>query len=448
MKHPRTTKQFLIIAPALALGLTLASCSSTPAVEQIEADGPISIDFWYSVTGPAADVLVEQVAAFNDSNDYDITVEAIFQGDYAETAAKLTNAVQSGDTPVLLQGGDTFSAFLQDSGLATAPAETPTFDGEPIDIDGIVPATANYYTFDSELWALPLMVSQPAIFFDRNVLESAGIDAESAPEDFDELFTWADEIHAATGAPGLVFQQNEWWNEQFTAAAGREYCTPGNGLGAEPATAFDYVTDDLVDLWTHYQSSLASGAIANVGSDGAAAQNLFSSGGAPMLLASSASLGTTSAAAAFDIEALPLPISSDEGGAVPGGSAVWILGEGHEDNEQAAALEFARYMTSAATQRTFFEASGYLPSSTAAVEDLQSDGDLSQPQEVLLEQLTSTPSTSAAGGCHNGAFGQSRADVRSAIQSIAGGSDVREALEAAQSKGDSTIADYNERVGQ
>lgn len=448
MNHPRTTKQFLIIAPALALGLTLASCSSTPAVEQVEADGPISIDFWYSVTGPAADVLVEQVAAFNDSNDYDITVEAIFQGDYAETAAKLTNAVQSGDTPVLLQGGDTFSAFLHDSGLATAPAETPTFDGEPIDVDGIVPATANYYTFDSELWALPLMVSQPAIFFDRSVLEGAGIDAESTPEDFDELFTWADEIHAATGAPGLVFQQNEWWNEQFTAAAGREYCTPGNGLGAEPATAFDYVTDDLVDIWTHYQSSLASGAIANVGSDGAAAQNLFSSGGAPMLLASSASLGTTSAAAAFDIEALPLPISSDEGGAVPGGSAVWILGEGHEDNEQAAALEFARYMTSAATQRTFFEASGYLPSSTAAVEDLQSDGDLSQPQEVLLEQLTSTPSTSAAGGCHNGAFGQSRADVRSAIQSIAGGSDVREALDAAQDKGDSTIADYNERVGQ
>jgi sn-glycerol 3-phosphate transport system substrate-binding protein len=441
MNNRRQSRLF-VMAPALALALGLSSCATTPAVE---ADGPIALDFWYSVTGPAADVLVDQVAAFNSSNEHDITVEAIFQGDYAETAAKLTNAVQSGDTPALLQGGDTYASYLYDSGLAKAPGEITSFDGTAIDGDTIVPAAANYYTFDDELWAVPLMVSQPAVFYDPAVLTAANLDPAQMPADIDELFSWADTIYAATGTPGLVFQQNEWWNEQFTAAAGANYCTPANGLSSDAATAFDYVSDELVSVWTHYQSSLAAGAIANVGSDGAAAQNLFSSGGSAMLLASSASLGTTSAAAAFDIEAMPVPTSSADGGAVPGGSAVWILGEGREDDENAAALDFAEFMGSADTQKTIFESSGYLPSSVSAIENLK-DGDLSQAQLVLLEQLTSTPSTSEAGGCHNGAFGQSRADVRSAIQAIANGMNVRQSLEEAQRKGNTAIAEYNERA--
>lgn len=437
------------VTAAIALGaaatLVLAGCSgeTTPSVTP---GGPVSLDFWYSVGGSSADALLKQVDAFNANNDYDITVNAIYQGDYAETAAKLTNAVQSGDTPVLLQGGDTFSAYLHDSGLATAPGTIASFDGEPFDESAVVPAAANYYTFDDELWAVPLMVSQPAVFYDNTKLDAAGVDAATPPTSIDELFDWADEIYAATGTPGLVFQQNEWWNEQFSALNGVTYCTPDNGLGADSADAFDFVNDDLVATWTHYQESLASGAIVNVGSDGVAAQNSFSVGQAAMLLASSASLGTTTAAAAFDIEAFALPASADDGGAVPGGSALWVLGEGHDETENAAALEFAQFMGSADVQEAIFEESGYLPSNATALKDLI-ESETSQPKVALLEQLTNTPDSAVTGGCHNGAFGQSRADVRSAIQAIAGGADVESSLLDAQTKGTDQLVEYNKRVG-
>jgi sn-glycerol 3-phosphate transport system substrate-binding protein len=164
-----------------------------------------------------------------------------------------------------------------------------------------------------------------------------------------------------------------------------------------------------------------------------------------MLLASSASLGSTASAAKFTMNAMPLPVDSDKGGAVPGGNALWILGEGRKPAEQAAALEFAQYLGSADAQKQMFKDTGYLPSSKAALDELM--GSESDPaKKALLEQLASTKNTTAAGGCHNGAFGQSRADVRSAIQSIADGTDVRTALTTAQDKGTAALRAYNERV--
>ncbi|WP_426738105.1 extracellular solute-binding protein [Plantibacter sp. 2H11-2] len=440
------TKTYAAIGVIAALTVGVAGCTGE-ATPEVTPSGPITVDFWYSVGGSSADALLKQVDAFNSDNAYDITVNAVYQGDYTETTAKLTNAVQSGDTPVLLQGGDTFASYLHDSGLATAPEAVTAFDGKPFDADGVVPAAANYYTFDDELWAVPLMVSQPAVFFDPAILATAELDPSKPPTSVSELFDWADKIYETTGTPGLVFQQNEWWNEQFSALNGVVYCTPDNGLKGKPADAFDFVNDDLVDVWSHYQTSLQSGAIVNVGSDGVAAQNSFSVGQSAMLLASSASLGTTSAAAAFDVNAFALPISGDKGGAVPGGSSLWILGEGHGDAEQAAALEFSKFMGSKSVQEQIFQDSGYLPSNQEALDAL-TKSESTQAKVALLTQLTNTTESAATGGCHNGAFGQSRADVKSAIQAIAGGADVRTSLQAAQDKGTTQLLAYNERVGK
>lgn len=444
MKH-LTSLRLGAVGAVAALVVGLTGCASETTETTVKSEGPIKLDFWYSVGGSSADALLKQVNAFNSSNKHQITINAIYQGDYAATAAKLTNAVQSGDTPPLFQGGDTYTAYLHDSGLATIPGSISPFEGEKFNPDSVAAAAANYYTIDSKLWAVPMMVSQPAVFFDPAVMSKAGINPADRPKNIQELFDWADKIHEATGTPGLVFQHNEWWNEQFSASNGVAYCTPDNGLGSEPANAFAYVNDDLVAIWTHYQKSLKTGAILNVGSDGTAAQRAFSSQQAAMLLASSASLGTTAAAAKFTIDALPLPVASDKGGAVPGGSALWILGEGRQPAEQAAALEFAEFVGSSDVQKEIFKDSGYLPSSKAALDELKGS-ETAPAKKALLEQLASTKDANAAAGCHNGAFGQSRADVRSAIQSIADGADVRATLTTAQHKGTAALKAYNERV--
>ncbi|MBM7331322.1 hypothetical protein JS562_51435, partial [Agrobacterium sp. S2] len=91
------------------------------------------------------------------------------------------------------------------------------------------------------------------------MLEAAGVDPADAPGSITELFETATAVHDATGTAGLTMFLDPWWSEQFTASEGLEYCTPENGVGAEPADAFQYTTDAQVGLWEHLQRLVQDG---------------------------------------------------------------------------------------------------------------------------------------------------------------------------------------------
>lgn len=430
-----------ILPVTVGLGLSaalLAGCSGAPPA----SSGPVKLDFWYSVTGVPADTLVALVDEFNASHD-DVTVNPIFQGLYEESMAKLTNAVRGGDLPAIIQGGDTFSTYLRDSGLTVPPGEVKNLDGKTFDDSDLVPGNANYYTFDGELSSIPIMVSHPVVFYNRAVLEAAGIDPSKAPSTLAELFDFAAAVHQSSGDAGLTSHINPWWAEQFAASAGVEYCTPGNGVGSEPATGFTYTTDPQIAAWKRVQELVQSGAMLNVGTDGDAALKAFVTGQSAIVLQSSRVYGDALAAADFEFGAWPLPIDSSEGGVVPGGNSVWLVKEGNNDQELAAAASFAEFLASPDAQRRIFEETGYLPSSVRALEAL--DGTLAPTQSVILKQLEDANESMASAGCHAGALGEARSLVTSAIEEIYAGVDVAEALTKAQLAGNKAIEEYNVR---
>ncbi|MGG7509855.1 extracellular solute-binding protein [Plantibacter sp. YIM 135249] len=430
------------IAPAaVGLGLSavlLAGCAGTPE----KPAGPVKIDFWYSATGVPADTLVALVDEFNQSHE-DVTINAIFQGQYEESMAKLANAVQGGELPAIIQGGDTFSTYLKDSGLTVPPGEVKNLEGKTFDDSDLVPVLANYYTFDGELSSIPIMVSQPVIVYNTAVLEAAGIDPAKPPKTLDELFDVATKLHGASGKPGFTTFIDQWWPEQFSASEGIAYCTPDNGVGSEAATGFSYASDRQVAIWQRMQDLVTSGAMLNVGSDGGAALNAFVAGEAALMLQSSRIYGDAKKAAGFEFGAWPLPIGSSKGGAVPGGNSVWLVKDGNSDAELAAAASFAEFLATPESQSRIFEETGYLPSSTTALDEL---GDTVTPtQEVLLEQLKNTTDSVASAGCHTGAMGEARKLAKSAVEEIFGGADVKTALMKAQDGGDKAIKEYNVR---
>ncbi|MFZ4896279.1 ABC transporter substrate-binding protein [Plantibacter sp. Mn2098] len=434
-------KRSSILPAVVGVGMTavlLAGCSG--ASEQMA--GPVKLDFWYSVTGVPADTLVALVDEFNASHD-DVTVNPIFQGLYEESMAKLANAVQGGELPAIIQGGDTFSTYLRDSGLTVPPGEVKNLDGKTFDDSDLVPANANYYTFDGELSSIPIMVSHPVVFYNTALLEAAGIDPSTAPSTLGQLFDVAAAVHGASGAPGLTAHIQPWWAEQFAASAGVEYCTPGNGVGSEPATGFSYTSDAQVAAWQRVQGLVASGAMLNVGTDGDAALKAFVTGQAAIVLQSSRAYGDIVKAGAFEFGAWPLPIDDADGGAVPGGNSVWLVKEGNSEQELAAAASFAEFLASPDVQRRIFEETGYLPSSLEALDALS--GAVEPVQDVILQQLAGAGDSVASAGCHSGALGEARPLVTSAIEEIYAGSDVLEALTKAQLAGDKAITEYNAR---
>ncbi|ACZ20052.1 ABC-type sugar transport system, periplasmic component [Sanguibacter keddieii DSM 10542] len=428
------------LSASVAVSLALAGCAGDG--DEAATDGRIDLDFWYSVSGVPADILTELVDDFNEAHP-DISVNAVYQGSYSESMSKLTNAVQSGDLPQLVQGGDTFSTYLQDTGLTIAPGEVTASDGTVFDEDDVVPVIASYYTSDDVLTSVPIMVSQPVVLYNQALLESAGIDPASPPASLSELFSTAESVHAQTGTAGLTKFLDPWWAEQFTAAEGLQYCTPDNGTAA-PASAFSYTAAPQVAVWEKIQELVSSGVMLNTGTDGSASLNAFAAGEAALMIQSSRIFGDAERAADFEFGAWPLPVGSADGGAVPGGNSVWMIDDDQSDETLAASATFVQYMASPEVQTKIFLESGYLPTSTTALESLD---DVSDMQQVVLDQLAGTTDSVPSAGCHSGAMNEGRDAVRSAIEGIVGGADVTATLKDAEERGNAAIQHYLDRLG-
>ncbi|XBH21013.1 extracellular solute-binding protein [Jonesiaceae bacterium BS-20] len=439
MKKKFTTSLGAVAMTLALVGLT--ACGSEKPTNQPKSEGPVTVDFWYSVSGQPADTLVALVDEFNASQDA-TKVNAIFQGNYADTMAKLTNAVQSGGLPPLLQGGDTFTSYLKDTGLSVSPTEVKNSKGETFDPETLVPYLRDYYTIDDQLRSVPIMASQPVVFYNPEILARAGVSTDS-PASLPDLFANAAAIHESTSTPGVTFQLNEWFSEVFSAGIGVDYCLVDNGLGAEPASSFNIASAPQVALWTEVQGLLDSGAMFNVGTDGAAAQTAFANGNAGMVIASTGVIGNLTEAATFDFGIWPLP-TSNSGGAVPGGSSVWLLQDGIDETQQQAAADFVHFLASQESQTKVFSETGFLPSNSEALTALLVEAE--GTEKVVLDQLNASQSTTAALGCHSGAMGEMRPGVRSALESISGGTVPADALQNAQEQANAALEKYNSRL--
>lgn len=451
MQMTRGRRSLGAVGALAAGGLVLAACGSPDdtsgtAGTAAPAGGgdAVTIDFWYSVSGVPADTLTALVDEFNATHD-GITVDAVFQGSYVDSMAKLTNAVQSGTLPDVVQGGDTFSTYLDDTGLTVPPGEVAGVDGTAFDGADLVPVLASYYTFDGELTSVPIMVSQPVVLYNTAMLEAAGVDPSADPASIADLFDTATAVHEATGTAGLTMFLDPWWSEQFTASEGLEYCTPDNGVGAAPAEAFQYTTDTQIGTWEHLQRLVESGAMLNTGTDGSASLTAFASEQAAIMIQSSRIFGDAERAAAFDFGVWPLPVGSPDGGAVPGGNSVWLVGEGQDPDSLAASATFVQYLASPEVQERIFLETGYLPTSQQALAAL--DGKASDVQQVALDQLARTTDSVPSAGCHTGAMNEARDAVRSAVEAVVGGADARTTWADAEQRGNDAIRSYLDRLG-
>ena len=235
--------------------------------------------------------------------------------------------------------------------------------------------------------------------------------------------------------------------EQMTASANIVYCTPGNGVGGEAATAFKLTDPKQIAQWTALQKLYASGAAVNVASDGNAATNSFSNGDSAILLSSSAALGNITKAAKFTPVVMPMPVDAVQGGPVAGGNSVWVLGKDASGAKEQAAWQFAAYLASDDVQVNSFKTSGYLPNTKTAI--AKASADANDNQKVLLNQLQNAASSPATAGCHSGALQGERTEVRGALEAIlVNKADVATALRGVEDKAASLITEYQKRAGK
>ncbi len=444
----------LLLAAALALALTgcgapAAAPAEVPGPDALAAaTGPVTVTLWHGLGGAAGKALDAQVAAFNAANTGKIELQAAYQGSYADTLAKYAAALRDGGTPSILVTNDITTGFVRDTGQTIPAQDLAAANPGDLDLASLRPAARNYYTAEGKLLAVPLATSMPLLYVNDALLARAGVQKLSLGT-LDGVAAAARLVREHTGVAGLVQPFDGWWFEQLTAAAGRRYCTPGNGREAGGATALTPARTAITTMAGVYRD----GAGLDTGVDGNAALKAFAGNQVGMMINSSGAIGGLKQAGTTGWTALPYPLSGDRAssGALIGGAAMWVDGPGHSAAEQVASWKAISFLASAAAQAPFSQASGYAPVASAVDTDGGEQAFLAAnpAYDVLRRQFADTPAVPATAGCLTGALSGVRAEVVDRMQAAFSGAEpVDAALTEAERAATQKITDYRKQAGQ
>lgn len=193
MRITRTRRAVIAAVGAVTVGtLALAGCgSSTPGESADSGDdsGATTIQFWHRTFTPVENEwYADIVKKFNESQDEIKVVDTEVPADAWDQKMKAAQA--AGKAPDVY----THAGSIQDAVNA----------GQLHDLDSIVPADALAEIMDaakpvSEMdgayYAYPLLLEpQTVLFWNKDMLDAAGVDSENGPETWDDLMAACEKI--------------------------------------------------------------------------------------------------------------------------------------------------------------------------------------------------------------------------------------------------------------
>ena len=449
---PQIHRRSLTSVAMLGAVVALAGCSSaSPPVDSASPvssaeSRPVTITFWHESTGAAASAMATLVDKFNAEHKGRITVDASFQGSYADAQIKYTAAVQSQSTPSIMAMNDTSTGFMIDS-KQTVPIHTFADADKSFHPKDIPASVRAYYSDSKGLLSMPYAVSQPMLYINPTIAEQAGLDPSHPPKTLDQVATWAQQIKDKTGAYGFSMNMvDSWILEELSANGGQVFCTPDNGRSNKQATGISMTSTTQTAFLSTLQRLFQNGTALNPGTNSSNMTSAFTSGKVGMLLTSSAAYTVLKPTedAKVDVVHFPTTSNSKDAGVVIGGASLWIDGPGHSTAEQQATYQFAKFLISPANQAYWAHATGFLASNNKARSEPEGKATLADPNmATMYKQLDGNPTSTAASGCRMGPYAAVRTIVIGAFNKVIAGGDMKAEMKTAEQQAKAQIAEYN-----
>lgn len=414
---------------AVAGGLALTACGGDGG-----EDGVTEIDFYYpiAVGGPLESVIDGYIEDFNAEHD-DVEVTPVYSGDYEQTLASVQSQAQAGNTPALTVLGSNERLTIHEAGVITPIGEIVDdpewFDSfyEPFMGDSTLP--------DGTVASIPFQRSTVVQYWNKDLFEEAGLDPEAAPETWEEMVEFGEQAQDQAGADwGVQIPSTTWgvWMlEGMVIQNGSMLWDPETGTDV----AFDdEATVSALQNWTDLQNE---GVEPQGTVDWGTLPTEFANGGTAIAWTTTGQLSNIRQSADFDFGVSPLP-AQEQAGSPTGGGNLYVM-EGISEQEQDAAVELARYLSSPEIQSDWGVESGYVAPLDEAWEMEPLTGYVEEfPQAgVARDQLDVAEPE----------FGTYRRQevfdvMANAIEDVMGGADVQESLEQAQERADEILEEY------
>lgn len=349
----RNTKR--LTAAILLAGLSTAALSSAASAQQTV------VDFYYpiQVGGPLTQVIDGYVTEFEAANP-DIDIVPVYSGNYQDTTTKALTAAKAGDPPALavLLATDIFTLIDED---VIEPIDTYFTDEDQEWVDGFMPAYLASAQVDGHLWSVPFQRSTAVLYWNKDAFSEAGLDPEKYPTTWDEMVEFGKAVVAkdasgnvtrwGVGIPGNPGSA-QWL---FTALAAQNGARLMNDAGTEV-----YLTDPKVVEALQFWRDLS--AVEGIHPPGiqewGTTPSDFLEGRIAMVWTTTGNLTNIRNNASFDFGVAPYPGNPDSASALGGGN-LYIFKDASEE-EKAAAMKFAKFLTSDELQADWSIQTGYV----------------------------------------------------------------------------------------
>ena len=311
----------------------------------------VELEVWYAVSGVTAttfEALVNEYLAANPN----VKINISYAGSYADCAEKISANLLTGTAPdvALMSAGPLYTGAREDWTIETL-IEDPSFDK-----NGIYDGVWEYAMFQGRICALPYGISVPVLYYNKAIIEKAGIDLENnAPKTWDELYELAVKAQKDGGATnGFDCSDVPWLFKSMLNQNGNTIIDTTSG-SVVPA----FNDDAAVEVGEFWQKLTANGVMPIDMHNNA--DNTFLAGETAFIVSSSVRLARWSAKEGVpEFGVLTMPAFEQESVALGGNVLVCFPKEG-QDAKLAAAWDLLKFLMSEEKHTEFALASGYLP---------------------------------------------------------------------------------------
>jgi sn-glycerol 3-phosphate transport system substrate-binding protein len=451
------------------LALALSACGGNEGAEEgggagnevgpTAAAGPVSIDFWHSEQASSQTAFQALIDRFNASQD-EVKVRLLFQGTPTELTVKLVNSLRSGAVPALVEVAEGDSQMIVDSGGVT-PVQG-FIDAERYDLSDFDEKAVDYYTWDGKLYAMPLGINVPMLFYNKIPFQEVGLDPEKPPLTLDDVRAYSEKLLKVDGAgnvvrSGIALDTQGWYPQVILGEHGDLFANNENGRDGR-ATEAVFNNDTARAFFRWWDEMVDSGLAFNVGRNASGADSLMAvaAGRAAMAVSVSSVLRSAISVVEAGLEGVELgvgPFPGVAGGSgKPGifGRALWIMNK-RPEAEQQAAWKLARWLAEPEQQAELFAGTGYLPVRLSAY-DLEASRQVLERYplyQVPVDLFVGVPSTPEKLGPRIGPSAEVGEILAQALEEmVVGGKDPDQALDDAADRATKALQDYNRRVGE
>jgi sn-glycerol 3-phosphate transport system substrate-binding protein len=419
------------------------------------ARAQVEIQWWHAMTGANNDVIVRLANEFNAAQQAYKVVPS-YKGSYIDTMNAGIAAFRAGNAPHIMQVFEVGTATMMAATGAVKPVHVLMKEaGEAFDPKAYLPAITGYYsTSKGEMLSFPFNSSSTVMWINRDAFRKAGLDPDTPPKTWPEVFEAAKKLKAAGSATcGFSNAWVTWVNvEQLSAWHDLPLATKANGLdGFDTELRFNSPThvrhlQNLVDL--QKDKTYDYSGRTNTG------EGRFTSGECPIFLTSSAFFGNVKANAKFDFGNAPMPYYPDVQGApqnsIIGGASLWVMG-GKKPEEYKGVAKFFAFLSDTDRQVAIHKSSGYLPITKAAYTKTKESGYYKDAPylETPLFELTNKEPTENSRGLRLGNMVQLRDVWAEEFEAaLSGKKSAKEALDAAVSRGNAMLRQFERTVSR